>query len=239
MIEQTVEDLTPLVGTYPACRALGVAPATIYRRRCPSEPGPKKPRPKPARALSAEERQKVLDTLHSERFVDCSPDQVWATLLDVDQLYLASVRTMYRLLAEQGESRERRDQLVHPPYAKPQLLATRPNELWSWDITKLLGPAKWTYFYLYVILDVFSRYVVGWTIQHRESAGCVFRRSGPPIPNEVRPLFRGEVGRRFRSMWAADSGACGPPPSERSDAGVEVRPEPSRRACLGWPSCVA
>lgn len=170
MIEQVVEELTPLVGTRPACRALGVAPATIYRRRRPPEAPPKKPHPKPARALAAEERQVVLATLHSERFVDCSPDQVWATLMDVDEVYLASVRTMYRILAAQGESRERRDQLVHPPYAKPQLLASQPNQLWSWDITKLLGPAKWTYFYLYVILDVFSRYVVAWTIQYRESA---------------------------------------------------------------------
>lgn len=111
----------------------------------------------------------MLEELHSERFVDDSPAQVWATLLDEGR-YLASERTMYRILAEQGQSRERRDQLVHPAYAKPELLATRPNELWSWDITKLLGPAKWTYFYLYVILDIFSRYVVGWTIQHRESA---------------------------------------------------------------------
>jgi putative transposase len=170
MIEQTVDELTPLVGTYPACRALGVAPATIYRRRRPPpEPRPEKARPKPARALSVEERDAVLETLHSERFTDSSPAAVWATLLDEGR-YLASERTMYRLLAEQGESRERRDQLVHPTYAKPELLATRPNELWSWDITKLLGPAKWTYFYLYVLLDVFSRYVVGWTIQHRESA---------------------------------------------------------------------
>jgi len=169
MIEQTVEELTPLIGTRPACRALGAAPATIYRRRRPPEPRPRKPRPKPARALSEQERGAVLEELHSERFVDASPAQVWATLLDEGR-YLASERTMYRILAEQGESRERRDQLVHPAYAKPELLATRPNELWSWDITKLLGPAKWTYFYLYVILDVFSRYVVGWTIQHRESA---------------------------------------------------------------------
>jgi putative transposase len=94
---------------------------------------------------------------------------VCATLLDEGR-YLASERTMYRILAERGETRERRDQLVHPAYTKPELLATRPNELWSWDITKLLGPAKWTYFYLYVLLDVFSRYVVGWTIQHGESA---------------------------------------------------------------------
>jgi putative transposase len=169
MIEQGVEELTPLVGTRPACQAMGVSHATIYRRRRPAEPRPSKPRPQPARALSGEERAAVLETLHEERFVDRSPAQVWATLLDEGR-YLASERTMYRILAEQGESRERRDQLVHPPYTRPELLAERPNELWSWDITKLLGPAKWTYFYLYVILDVFSRYVVGWTIQHRESA---------------------------------------------------------------------
>lgn len=168
MMEQAVEELTPIVGTRPACRALGVAPATIYRRRKPPEPRPPTPRRPPARALSSQERQEILDVLHSERFVDCSPAQVWATLLDEGR-YLASERTMYRLLAEHSELRERRNQLTHPSYAKPELLATRPNELWSWDITKLPGPAKWTYFYLYVLLDVFSRYVVGWTIQHRES----------------------------------------------------------------------
>ncbi len=112
----------------------------------------------------------MLAELCSERFVDSSPAQVWATLLDEGR-YLASERTMYRILAaEHGGVRERRDQLSHPGYAKPELLAERPNQLWSWDITKLLGPAKWTYFYLYVILDVFSRYAVGWTVQHRESA---------------------------------------------------------------------
>jgi putative transposase len=115
------------------------------------------------------ERDTVLETLHGERFVDHSPAQVWATLLD-EERYLCSERTMYRLLAQHGEVRERRDQLAHPVYSRPELLATRPNELWSWDITKLLGPAKWTYYYLYVILDVFSRYVVGWTVQYRESA---------------------------------------------------------------------
>jgi putative transposase len=169
MIEQAVEELTPIVGTRPACRALGAAPATIYRRRNPPSPRPARPKLPSARALSGEERKAVLEELHSVRFVDCSPAQTWATLLDEGR-YLASERTMYRLLAAEGETRERRDQLVHPPYARPELLAERPNELWSWDITKLLGPAKWTYFYLYVILDVFSRYVVGWTIQHRESA---------------------------------------------------------------------
>jgi putative transposase len=157
-----------VIGTRAACRALGVAPATIYRRRRPPEKCLQE-RPPSSRALSAEERQGVIEVLHSERFVDCSPAQVWATLLDEGR-YLCSERTMYRLLEERAEVRERRDQLRHPAYAKPELLAERPNQLWSWDITKLLGPQKWTYFYLYVILDVFSRYVVGWSVQHRESA---------------------------------------------------------------------
>jgi len=170
MIEQTVQELTPLVGTRPACRALGASSATIYRRRRPPEPRPRRPRPTPARALSEHEREAVLDLLHSERFVDCSPAQVWATLLDEGR-YLASERTMYRLLeACHGGVRERRDQLSHPGYARPELLAERPNEVWSWDISKLKGPAKWTCFYLYVILDVFSRYTVAWTVQQRENA---------------------------------------------------------------------
>jgi putative transposase len=170
MIEQTVRELTPLVGTRRACRVLGAAPATIYRHRRPTDLKRKRPRPAPARALSELERQTVLDLLHSERFVDSSPAQVSATLLDEGR-YLASERTMYRLLGQRhGGVRERRDQLTHPPYARPELLAERPNELWSWDISKLKGPAKWTCFYLYVILDVFSRYTVGWTVQQHESA---------------------------------------------------------------------
>jgi putative transposase len=170
MIEATVEELTPIVGTRPACRVLGAAPATIYRRRRPPQPRPCRPRPAPARALSRAEREAVLEVLHSERFVDSSPAQVYATLLDEGR-YLASERTLYRLLeARHSGVRERRNQLAHPAYARPELLAERPNEVWSWDITKLLGPAKWTYFYLYVILDVFSRYAVGWTVQHRETA---------------------------------------------------------------------
>jgi putative transposase len=170
MIEQTVQELTPIIGTRPACRALGAAPATIYRRRRPPAPWPARPRAVPARALSAAEREAVLTELHSERFVDSSPAQIWATLLDEGR-YLASERTMYRLLAaEHGPVRERRDQRQHPAYHRPELLAERPNEVYSWDITKLLGPAKWTYYYLYVILDVFSRYAVGWTVQHRENA---------------------------------------------------------------------
>jgi putative transposase len=116
----------------------------------------------------------VIDILHSERFVDKAPAQVWATLLD-EQTYLCSPRTMYRILAEHGEVRERRNQLRHPNYTKPELLAEAPNQVWSWDITKLLGPVKWTYFYLYVILDIFSRYVVGWMVAHRESAALARR----------------------------------------------------------------
>ena len=107
--------------------------------------------------------------LHSPRFVDVAPAEVVATLLD-EGVYHCSERTMYRLLAETGQTRERRNQLVHPAHRRPELLATKPNELWSWDITKLLGPATWTYFHLYVILDVFSRYVVGWMVAERESA---------------------------------------------------------------------
>jgi putative transposase len=169
MIERTVEELTPIIGTRPACRALGAAPATIYRRRRPLEPRPSRPRPAPSRALSGPERDAVLEVLHSERFVDVSPEETYATLLD-EGTYLCSTRTMYRILAaKHGAVRERRDQLTHPGYAKPELLAERPNELWSWDVSKLKGPAKWTWFYLYVILDVFSRYIVAWTVQYREN----------------------------------------------------------------------
>jgi putative transposase len=157
------------VGTTPACAAIGVARATFYRhRQVADRPCQEKLRPTPPRALSAQERRAVLDTLHSERFVDQAPAEVYATLLDEDR-YLCSIRTMYRLLDAAQEVRERRDQLRHPQYHKPELLATGPNQVWSWDITKLLGPAKWSYFYLYVIMDIFSRYVVGWTLAQQES----------------------------------------------------------------------
>jgi putative transposase len=170
MIERTVEELTPIIGTRPACRAVGASVATIYRRRRPPEPRPPRPRPAPDRALSEPEREAVLEVLHSQRFVDVSPEETYATLLD-EGTYLCSTRTMYRILAaHHGGVRERRAQLTHPDYAKPELLAERPNELWSWDVSKLKGPAKWTWFYLYVILDVFSRYIVAWTVQYRENA---------------------------------------------------------------------
>jgi putative transposase len=146
---------------------LNVSRATFYRRR---ETTPQaKPRPVPARALSAGERKAVLDQLNSERFADQSPRQVYSKLLD-EGSYLCSVRTMYRILEENQSTRERRNQLTHPKYKKPELLATGPNEVWSWDITKLKGPEKWTYYYLYVILDIYSRTVVGWMLATRESA---------------------------------------------------------------------
>ena len=163
----TVTDVGPRLGIALTCAALALPRATYYRRRRP-ESAPPARRASP-RALSAAERAGVLAVLHEPRFVDLAPAEVYATLLDAGQ-YLCSERTMYRVLAAHQEVRERRNQLRHPHYAAPELLAQQPNELWSWDITKLLGPAKWTYFYLYVMLDVFSRYVVGWMVAHRESA---------------------------------------------------------------------
>lgn len=173
-----VEQLAPVVGTATACAVLGVSRASLYRRRRPrSAKSPVAPRTKPERALGTEEQQAVLEVLHSERFGDKAPAEVYATLLD-EGTYLCSIRTMYRLLAARGEVRERRNVLTHPQYTKPELLATAPNQVWSWDITKLLGPAKWTYYCLYVILDIFSRYVVGWMVAHRESAELAKRLIG-------------------------------------------------------------
>ena len=165
-----VAQLAVDVGASAACQALQVPRASYYGdRRKSSSPVVAAWRPSPARALRPAERETVLARLHEERFQDRSPAAVYATLLDEGE-YLCSIRSMYRLLGQRGESRERRDQRTHPLYKKPELLATAPNRLWSWDITKLLGPVKWTYFYLYVILDVFSRYVVGWMVAYRESA---------------------------------------------------------------------
>jgi len=166
-----VDTLAATVGVAEACQLLGVPRSSHYRTRQAARAAPPAPRerPAPARALSAEERTTVRDVLNSPRFQDCAVREVYATLLD-EAIYLCSWRTMYRILAAADEIRERRDQVRRAVYTKPELLATRPRELWSWDSTKLKGPAKWTYYYLYVILDVFSRYVVGWMITERESA---------------------------------------------------------------------
>jgi putative transposase len=169
-----VDAVAPDLGATQACRALGISRATLYRRRWPPTPRVRPPRARPPRALSDAERQTVRVVLDSERFCDTAPAEVVATLLD-EGTYLASERTMYRLLAQAGQTGERRNQLTHPRHARPELLATQPNELWSWDITRLLGPATWTYYYLYVILDIFSRYVVGWTVAHAEQAALAER----------------------------------------------------------------
>jgi putative transposase len=193
---ETAIEHAATVGVVALCVALGLSRATLHRRKggraavaakgaivppatlvtsdsvAAARSGGKR-RSSP-RALSAEERAQVLAVLHEPRFCDLSPAEVYATLLD-EKRYLCSERTMYRILDSKREVRERRAQLQHPAYAAPQLLATRPNEVWSWDITKLLGPQKWSYFYLYVILDVFSRYVVGWMVADGESAALAER----------------------------------------------------------------
>ena len=172
---EAAEKFASQLGTAPACRAFGAPRASLYRRR-QQEAAPRAPRRRPPshRALTEVERQEVLDVLHSERFVDQAPAQVAAALLDEDR-YLCSVRTMYRILDANQEVRERRNQRRHPVYEKPELLATGPNQVWSWDITKLKGPRKWTYYYLYVILDIFSRQVVGWMVADCESSSLAKR----------------------------------------------------------------
>jgi putative transposase len=199
-------ELAPLVGVAAACQAVGVGRAGFYRhvrgpvdapeRRedagrpgRPAERAAAEPAVAPSvqpRALSGEERHAVLDVLHSPRFRDAAPAAVYATLLD-EGVYLASERTMYRLLAAAGETRGRRDQLVHPAYHKPELLATAPNQVWSWDITKLLGPATWTYYYLYVILDIYSRYAAGWMVAHREQAALAERLIAETLAKQAIP----------------------------------------------------
>ena len=173
------QPLAVQVGVAPACQALGVSRATFYRRQRPT-PGHQQPRPTPARALCESEREHVLNVLASPRFVDRAPAEVAATLLDEGQ-YLCSECTMYRILAANQPVRERRNQRDHPQYTKPELVATGPNQTWSWDITKLLGPKKWTYFYLYVVLDIFSRYAVGWMVADRENSALAGRLAAQRI----------------------------------------------------------
>ena len=162
----SAEQLATHVGKKAACEALSVPRATFYRNM--TDKTPETERTAPPLALSVNERQTVIDILHSERFADHAPYQVYAALLDEGQYY-CSIRTMYRILTTEHDGvKERRKHVQRPHYQKPELLATGPNQVWSWDITKLKGPAKWTYFYLYVILDIFSRYVVGWMVAHCE-----------------------------------------------------------------------
>ncbi len=163
-----ITEQSATLGVAPVCQALAVPRATYYRWHQPKASGPVGPRRMP-RALAPEEREQVLALLNDDRFADLAPAEVYATLLDEGK-YVCSIRTMYRVLKANAQVHERRRQLRHPRYAAPELLATRPNQLWSWDITKLKGPAKWTAFYRYVVLDVFSRAVVGWMAALQESA---------------------------------------------------------------------
>ena len=187
MIDDTITDLTPLVGVRAACLAVGRPRASHYRRHrtSPAPPRPPRPTPRPQpRALSAAEQERVMEVLHCERFVDLAPAEVHAILLD-EGTYLCSVATMYRLLrVRHGGVRERRRHAVHPPRVKPELLAEAPNQCWSWDITKLHGPEKWTYFYLYSIIDIYSRYTVGWLVATKESAELAERLLGETIAKQ-------------------------------------------------------
>lgn len=184
---RAVAELAPHVGMRRACRALSVNRGAVYRDRARHRVGPPRcaprVRPRPPLALSDAEQELLLGVLDSERFADLAPATIFAMLLDEGR-YHGSIRTMYRLLAAHSQGGERRNQRVHPAYAKPELLAIRPNEVWSWDITKLKGPAKWTCFHLYVILDIFSRYVVGWLIAPRESAELAEQLIAATVENE-------------------------------------------------------
>jgi putative transposase len=168
IIDAGVDELTPIVGRKRACAVLGRSRASHYRDRRSPLHGPPRPRPRSPRALPAAEADAIVATLNSERFCDQAPAQVWATLLD-EGTYLCSIATMYRLLRARDQTRERRRVTRRPAHVKPELVATGPNQVWSWDITKLAGPYKWTWYQLYVIIDVYSRYVVGWLIAPRES----------------------------------------------------------------------
>ena len=187
---QAATELSQTVGVQRACQALGIPRASYYRKQRTAAMAPTAPAGPSPRALTSAERQTVRETLYSERFADQSPREVYATLLDEGQ-YLCSVRTMYRLLEEEQAVRERRNQLRHPQYQKPELLATAPCHVWSWDITKLLGPQKWTYYYLYVILDIFSRYVVGWMVATGESAALAERLIQESV--EKQAISRGQL----------------------------------------------
>jgi putative transposase len=182
MVDEAIGELAPVIGTRAACVALGRSRATYYRRHRQSPPARHPPRGRAAqpRARNEAERAEVLGVLHDDRFVDQAPASIYATLLD-DGRYLCSVPTMYRLLRAENEVRERRRQATHPARIKPELVASRPNTVWSWDITKLLGPEKWNYFHLYVVIDIFSRYVTGWLLATRETAELAERLLGETI----------------------------------------------------------
>ena len=167
MIDEHLCDLEAVTSLKKACELIGANRSTIQRRRQPPKLGPPAPRPAPPNKLTEPERQHILAVLRSEEYCDLAPAQVWARLLD-DDIYLCSISTMYRLLAIAGENRERRRQRTHPARKRPELIARAPNQVWSWDITKLAGPERGVYYELFVIIDIFSRYVVAWCVAEAE-----------------------------------------------------------------------
>jgi len=169
VIAAAFDELVPVVGVKLACALLGTSTATHYRKLQPPKLGPSRPRGAPANALSTVERAAVLAVLHEPEHVDVAVTQVWARLLDLG-VYLCSIATMYQILTAEDENRERRRQRTHPAKTKPQLQATAPNQCWSWDITKLQGPTRGVFYELYVIIDIYSRYVVAWMVAPAESA---------------------------------------------------------------------
>ena len=210
MIDAAVGELAAVTGTKRACQLLGQPRATHYRRLRPrlARPGP--PRRAPANKLTAAERAAVLATLHHESFVDKSVAQVWATLLD-EGSYLCSESTMYRILRQAGGVRERRRQATHPPRTRPELVATGPGQVWSWDITKLHGPVKGVYYDLYVIIDIYSRYVPGFL---------------------VAPAETGELAREFIAHTIAVAGAAPPRGARRPGHRHDLQ---TGRAAVGRP----
>jgi putative transposase len=203
MTDAAIDQLVPVVGVRAACEAVGAPQASWYRRHrqspAPARPAPipHRDRPQP-RALSEQEQKEILEILHSDRFVDVSPTEVWAVLLDEGR-YLGSTSTFYRLLRCASGTRERRKQATHPAKVKPELVATGPNQVWSWDITKLRGPTKGSWFYLYVIMDIYSRYVVGWMVASRES--------GPLAEVLIRQTLAKQGIRRDQLTIHADRGS--------------------------------
>jgi transposase InsO family protein len=205
---KAVEEVAVTVGVTAAAEAVGVSPSTVYRRRKPPVLGPRPPRAAPPRSLSAEEIDRALGYLHEPRFIDFSPRTIVAVLLD-EGAYVACVRTLYRLLVKYGETKERRDQLRHERYAVPRLHASAPNRVWSWDITKLHGPCSGVVYYLYVVIDIYSRYVVGWTLADREDSSIAkelfeesARRHG--IPRDQLTVHA-DRGSSMRSLTLAET----------------------------------
>jgi len=211
MIDEAIEELAAIVGTTAACAAVGRPRQSHYRwhRRSPLPPRCERVAKPQPRALSEVERKQVLTVLHCDEHVDEAPATVYAKLLD-QGVHLASTSTMYRILRANDEVRERRRQATHPPATKPELLATKPNEIYSWDITKLLGPQKWTYYYLYVIIDIYSRYVPGWMLARAERAYLAERLLADTITKQgvVRDQLTVHADRG--SSMASKPGSCSP-----------------------------